>query len=129
MKIAVTSQNFRTISGHAGKTRRFLAYELEGLGPPRELERLDLPQEMMMHEFRGTEHPLQRFDALITGGAGEGFVRRLGAWGVKVAITDETDPLKAVLAYARGDLVPGVGAHAHAHHHDHDDGHGGCGGC
>ncbi|MEW8693532.1 MAG: nitrogen fixation protein, partial [Candidatus Thiodiazotropha endolucinida] len=27
MKIAVTSQNFRTITQHAGKTRRFLIYE------------------------------------------------------------------------------------------------------
>ena len=27
MKIAVTSQNFRTITPHAGTTRRFLVYE------------------------------------------------------------------------------------------------------
>jgi len=27
MRIGVTSQNFRTITGHAGKTRRFLVFE------------------------------------------------------------------------------------------------------
>ena len=27
MKIGITSQNFRTITGHAGKTRRFLVFE------------------------------------------------------------------------------------------------------
>ena len=29
MRIAVTSQNFKTITGHAGKSRRFLIYDLE----------------------------------------------------------------------------------------------------
>ena len=28
MRIGVTSQNFRTITGHAGKTRRFLIYDV-----------------------------------------------------------------------------------------------------
>jgi len=27
MKIAVASQNFRTVTPHAGRTRRFLVYE------------------------------------------------------------------------------------------------------
>ena len=45
MKIGVGSQNFRTITGHAGKTRRFLIYEA-GQAGIREIERLDLPKEM-----------------------------------------------------------------------------------
>jgi predicted Fe-Mo cluster-binding NifX family protein len=128
MKIAVTSQNFRTITGHAGKTTHFLVFEASGEAPPREIERLDLPPEMMMHEFRGgVEHPLQRVNALITGGAGDGFVRRLGAWGVAVAITEETDPVAAVQAFVRGDLLPaqpGAGGH-----HGHPHGDGGCHHC
>jgi hypothetical protein len=28
MKIAVTSQNFSTITGHAGRARRFLMYDI-----------------------------------------------------------------------------------------------------
>lgn len=30
MKIAVTSQNLSTISGHAGRCRKFWIYEVEG---------------------------------------------------------------------------------------------------
>ena len=136
MKIAVTSQNFRTITGHAGKTTHFLVFEYTEGGPAREVERLDLPREMMMHEFRGeVAHPLQKVDALITGGAGDGFVRRLAAWGVHVAVTAETDPVTAVTAFARGQLTPAApgtgGHHGHGHDHDHghDHGHGHGGGC
>ena len=28
MRIAVTSQNFRTVTGHAGKARRFLVFDV-----------------------------------------------------------------------------------------------------
>jgi predicted Fe-Mo cluster-binding NifX family protein len=132
MKIAVTSQNFRTITGHAGKTAHFLVFEATPAEPPREVERLDLPREMMMHEFRGdSEHPLQRVDALITGGAGDGFIRRLAAWGVRVAVTEETDPVVAVSAFTRGELLPatpGLGG-GHHHHHHGGEGHHGCGSC
>jgi hypothetical protein len=58
MRIAVTSQNFKTITGHAGKTRRFLVYETVGVESPVEIERLDLPQEMSIHEYQGEDHPL-----------------------------------------------------------------------
>ena len=54
MKIGITSQNFRTITGHAGKTRRFLIYADDGSGKAVEIDRLDLPKEMSMHAFRGT---------------------------------------------------------------------------
>ena len=30
MKIAVTSQNRKTVTGHAGKCRKFWIYEVEG---------------------------------------------------------------------------------------------------
>jgi predicted Fe-Mo cluster-binding NifX family protein len=123
VKIAITSQNFRTITGHAGKTTHFLVFEGSAGEALREVERLDLPAELMMHAFRGTDgHPLQAVDALITGGAGEGFVRRLGAWGVRVAITSETDPTAAVRAFLKGELAPATGPEGHHHH-------GGSGGC
>ncbi|CAK0762635.1 hypothetical protein CCP3SC1_390001 [Gammaproteobacteria bacterium] len=47
MKIAVTSQNFRTISEHAGKARRFLIFEADSLGCPQEIGRLDLLKEQL----------------------------------------------------------------------------------
>lgn len=78
MKIAVTSQNFRTITQHAGKTRRFLIYEQDPeTGQAHELARLNLPKQMSMHKFRGDDHPIFKMDYLITGGSGQGFVQRM----------------------------------------------------
>jgi predicted Fe-Mo cluster-binding NifX family protein len=108
MKIGVTSQNFRTVTGHAGKTRRFLVYEAQQ-SEIQELERLDLPKEMSMHEFRGDRHPLDALDVLITASCGQGFVRRMAAKGVRVVTTGETDPLQAVTGVVAGiDLPPPV---------------------
>jgi predicted Fe-Mo cluster-binding NifX family protein len=112
MKIGVTSQNFRTITGHAGKTRRFLVYESRQ-SEIRELERLDLPKEMSMHEFRGDRHPLDSFDVLITASCGQGFVQRMGAKGVRVIATGETDPMKAVTAVVAGADLPTPLPHEH----------------
>ncbi len=113
MKIAVTSQNFRTITGHAGKTRRFLIYADNGQGKAVEVDRLDLPREMAMHEFRGNEHPLQVADVLITAGCGEGFVRRMAAWGIQVLATRETDPQAAAQAVLEGRPLPPPEPHTH----------------
>jgi predicted Fe-Mo cluster-binding NifX family protein len=112
VKIGVTSQNFRTITGHAGKTRRFLVYETQS-SEIRELERLDLPKEMSMHEFRGDRHPLDTLDVLITASFGQGFERRMAAKGVRVVATGETDPLKAVAGIAAGDDLPPPLPHEH----------------
>ena len=49
MNIAVTSQNFRTITGHAGKTRRFLVFTGTTEGEWLETDRLDLPKDMIWH--------------------------------------------------------------------------------
>ena len=106
MKIGITSQNFRTITGHAGKTRRFLVLSPQANGTVQEVERLNLPKEMSMHEFRGDAHPVYDLDVLITGGCGEGFTQRLAFYGVKVIATAETDPLKAATDYLAGLIFP-----------------------
>jgi predicted Fe-Mo cluster-binding NifX family protein len=127
MRIAVTSQNFRTITGHAGKTTHFLVFDASPDAPLEAARELALPPELMMHAFRGqADHPLRHVDAIITGGCGEGFVRRLGAWGVRVAVTGEADPAVAVQAFLRGELAAPAPGDDHGHHHH---GHGGCGGC
>lgn len=112
MKIGVTSQNFRTITGHAGKTRRFLVYESQQ-AEIQEVERLDLPKAMSMHEFRGDRHPLDALDVLITAGCGQGFVQRMAAKGVRVIATSETDPLKAVADLVAGTPLPPPVPHTH----------------
>ena len=117
MKIAVTSQNFRTVTGHAGKARRFLVFEAGPSEPPREVERLDLPKELAFHDFHGHgHHPVDGVDLLISAGAGDGFIHRLGARGVRVALTSESDPQAAIRAFFDGTLPPPL-PHDHGHHH------------
>jgi predicted Fe-Mo cluster-binding NifX family protein len=113
MRIGVTSQNFRTITGHAGKTRRFLVYEADGETEPREVERLDLPREMSLHEYHGDDHPIYGLDAVITASCGSGFVQRLGRRGVKVVATSEQDPAAAAAALAAGRPLPAADPHDH----------------
>ena len=118
MKIAVTSQNFRTITQHAGKTRRFLIFERDpATGEVREMARLDLPKELSMHEFRGQEHPIFEMDYLIAGSGGQGFIGRMASEGVQVILTAEQDPLTAAQAVAEGRPLAPPAAHEHHHHH------------
>jgi predicted Fe-Mo cluster-binding NifX family protein len=122
MRIAVSSQNFKTVTGHAGKSRRFIVYEAEAGGTPQELERLDLDKGMSLHDYHGDDHPLFGLGlaALVTQGAGQGFMQRMERHGVAVYATSEGDPLVAVARVAAGLPLPA----ALPHDHDHDDGDG-----
>jgi predicted Fe-Mo cluster-binding NifX family protein len=127
MKIAVASQNFRTITPHAGRSRKFLIYEAAEGGEPAEVDRLDLPKEMSFHEFHEDgPHPLDAADVLIVGSCGARFVERLASRGITAVATAETDPVKAVKDYLAGTLSAGL-PHEHGpgegHHHDHGHGH------
>ena len=114
MKIAVTSQNFRTVTGHAGKSRRFLVYETGTDNEPSEIERIDLPKGMAFHDFHGDgPHPVDVVDVLITTGCGQGFQSRMASRGIRVVATSETDPLKAAAAVAKGEPLPPPEPHAH----------------
>ncbi len=119
MRIAVTSQNFKSVSGHAGKSRRFIVFRAAPPADPVEVERLDLPLEMSMHEFTGGAHPLDEMDLIITASAGQGFVAKMAQRGVQVIVCGESDPHQAVLDYLDGMVKP-------AAPHEHADG---CGCC
>ncbi|MBB5048937.1 putative Fe-Mo cluster-binding NifX family protein [Rhodopseudomonas rhenobacensis] len=106
MLIAVASQNFRTVTGHAGKSRRFLVFDAAPGQPPHEVERLDLPKELAIHEFQDDgAHPLDAVDVVIAGSAGAGFVNRMAARGVQTVATAETDPAAAVAQFVAGTLI------------------------
>ncbi|MBU0498841.1 MAG: nitrogen fixation protein [Gammaproteobacteria bacterium] len=117
MKIAVTSQNLREITGHAGKARRFIVYVPGEDGEPVEVERISLPKEMTLHEFRGADHPLFGFDVVITASCGQGFADRMATQGVKVIATSEKDPLRAAKAVIAGTALPPPEPHDHNHDH------------
>lgn len=117
MKIAVASQDRRSITEHAGRCRKFWIYEIEQnrVGHKHLLE---LPEEQSFHDSSPhAPHPLDDVQVLIAGNLGIGLFGRLAARGIKAVITPETDPDRAVAAYLDGSLVtcaPGA-------HHDSAD--------
>lgn len=97
MIIGVTSQNLRTITGHASKARSFLVYESVSGQPLQTLDPIELSMDMSIHAWdkRG-DHPLLALDYLITGPCGKSFINQMKQYGVRVKTTDDTDPLAAV---------------------------------
>jgi predicted Fe-Mo cluster-binding NifX family protein len=110
--IAVTSEDFRRISGHAGRCRRFLIYRVASGYAPELLETLELPAGQALHAWGDRDgHPVFEADVVLSQSAGEGFVRKLEARGIEVALTTESDPVCAIRGYLAGTL-----ARAPAHH-------------
>jgi predicted Fe-Mo cluster-binding NifX family protein len=111
MKIAVASQNQKTISAHAGKTSRFLIYTIsEGDNMVIGTELINLDKDDILHNrFHNSispwaPHPIYDVDLVITAGAGPGFVNRLATQATKVVITPETSPDRAIKLYLEGTL-------------------------
>ena len=113
MKIGIASQNLKTITAHAGKTRKFIVYDSSPDGSWAEDYTIKLPKEMSMHEFTGTEHPLDELDVLIVGGCGPGFIRKMQRRGVEVIATSETSPVNAIKTYVAGQPLPAAAPHEH----------------
>jgi predicted Fe-Mo cluster-binding NifX family protein len=119
MKIGITSQNFRTITGHAGKTRRFLVYEVDPDGQVAEADRWDLPKTMSLHEYHGQDHPLFDLDVLITAGCGDNFRQRMQQHGVVVVTTASSDPADTLRRYLDNEDLPPAAPHDHGTDHTH----------
>ncbi len=121
MKIAFTYQNAREITGHAGKTSRFLIYTLDDSHQIVNLEVVNLQKEDILHmRFHESPepyapHPIFDVDILITGGAGSGFVNRMANQSVNVLITSETDP-ETALKLLISQKLPILTSHNHHHH-------------
>lgn len=117
MKIAITSQNFKSVTNHAGKARRFLVFEIIDGQEPQEIDRISLPKEMAFHELAmGTAHPIDGVDALLSASFGAGFARKMAARHITASLTEETDPLKAIEIFlAKGQVLPSGGCGGHHH--------------
>jgi len=88
MKIAVSSQDFRKVSGHAGQARRWLVMAAEDGSDPVVAEQLELPPALVFHHFKGSGvHPLDAASVLITRFAGDGFVTKMRKRGIEVRQT------------------------------------------
>ena len=104
MKIAVTSQNRKNITGHAGRCRKFWVFSIEGNSIV-DKNLVELPKEQCFHDSSPhDDHPLDEIDVLISGGMGQGLVRRLQRKGIESLVTTEVDPETAVSLYMKGQL-------------------------
>jgi len=95
MKIAITSPNAKTISGHAGKCPGYLIYEVEDDNITK--SHIKLSKEQVFKNFSGAlsqnpEHPLHGINVFITQSLGEGLSNRLDQDNIKVYTTAEENP-------------------------------------
>lgn len=112
MKIAVTSQNLRHVTGHAGMCRNFLLFDVdEQRQEIKLLPALRLSGEETFHAAQNTAtHPLDGVQYLISGGMGQGLVDKLLQRGIQPVLTQEIEPLQALKALLDGTLQPTVEA-------------------
>lgn len=107
MKIAVASSDFTTVTGHAGRARNWLVYDIAANGDPGTPQRLELPGDQVFHHAEdGRPHPLDGVAALIAQSAGEGFLKNMEQRGIRPVLTAETDPETAVRALLADSVTP-----------------------
>jgi predicted Fe-Mo cluster-binding NifX family protein len=109
MKIAVTYQNGRTISGHAGRTNRFLIYTTENQKVI-DKQDLELDKEQTFHNVFHNglepvpEHPLLNIVAIIAVDMGAGFFQKMKMNNIDAINTGESDPDIAIEKLLAGKL-------------------------
>nr|WP_166929681.1 NifB/NifX family molybdenum-iron cluster-binding protein [Rhizomicrobium electricum] len=123
VKFAVASDDFQSVSGHAGHAARFLVFEAEAGQEPVEVARIDLTEDQTIHNFQGGAHPLDGVEVLIAGSAGSCFVERMQSRGIATVVAKGITPAMAVTAYLAGVIRPLTEAGAcecsGGHHHQH----------
>jgi predicted Fe-Mo cluster-binding NifX family protein len=118
MKIAVTSQNRKNITDHAGRCRKFWIFHIENDAVV-DKQLLELPREQSFHDSSPhDDHPLDDVDVLISGGMGQGLMKRLARKNIQCLITSEDDPASAVSLFIEGKLA---GDRPRAHSHGTDE--------
>jgi|AGTN01.1.fsa_nt_gi Dinitrogenase iron-molybdenum cofactor. len=107
MKVAVASSDFAKVTGHAGRARKWLVFEVDADGAVGQPSRLELESDNVFHYAEdGGPHPLDGVDAVIAHSAGDGFLKNMEKRGIQPVLTAETDPLKAVRDYLDRTLSP-----------------------
>jgi len=142
IKVAITSQNKRTVTKHAGECRNFLIYTIENEKViSKEVLSLEGNQTLKytFHEDPSEIpfNPVYEMDILLSGSIGRGGINKLAMNNVAAYVIREKDPDVAVEKLLNGTLEafePVSNHHHHDHdhhdhhHHEHTHGGGGCGG-
>ena len=96
LRIAVSSQNRKTVTDHAGRCRKFWVYEVRQNKVDNKVLR-ELTLEQTLHSSQlGEDHPLDDVHVLITAGMSPFLYQRLQRSGIRGFVTDQSDPDLAV---------------------------------
>lgn len=113
MKIAIASDDGKTISSHFGRTKGFVVFEIED----KEIKNQEYRPNTYTGHARGLEgnhnadhhgpilNALSDCKVVISNGMGRRIYNDLKGIGIEVFITDETDVKKAIDLYLRGELI------------------------
>ena len=135
LNVAITSQNKKTVFEHAGKCTRFLVYHIKD-NTLIDKKVLEITKEESLHNFfhnHSTEievkNPLEGVNMLLTGGIGDGAIRKLANVGIATHLIEEKDPDLAIEKLLNGTLAAkrtgncncscSGGEHKHEHKHGH----------
>ena len=124
IKVAVTAQNRKTISSHAGVCRNYFIYTIND-DNTYEKELLELAKnETLRYTFHDdkSENPQNKIfnmDVILTGGIGLGAVNRLAAKKVTALIIKETEPDIAIEKFLNKTLNFFEAKHNHKSKHNH----------
>lgn len=136
-KIAVTVQNRRTISEHAGRCKNFLIYTIQNSVITNKYL-LELTEDETLHNVfhngPNSESILFNMNILITRGIGEGAINKLATKNVVCLKVGEKDPDLAIEKLINGTLEAytpisvescgsNCGQHKHKHEHTHNHNH------
>lgn len=108
MKIAIATNDYSHVSGHAGQARHWLLYDSDTPSP--EPLRIQLEKAQVFHHWdEEGSHPLDDVAVIVAGSAGDGFRRRMSKRGVAVLLTSERDAEQALSAVLKGAVLPEPG--------------------
>ncbi|MDR2787419.1 MAG: hypothetical protein LBD06_03490 [Candidatus Accumulibacter sp.] len=96
LRIAVCSQNRRTITEHAGRCRKFWVYEIRGNAIDNKTLRELTPEQTLHSSPLGNGHPLDDVHVMITATITPFLYQRLQRGGIRPFVTEESDPDEAV---------------------------------
>ncbi|MEE4277735.1 MAG: NifB/NifX family molybdenum-iron cluster-binding protein [Halieaceae bacterium] len=103
MKIAIASQNRRSVTDHVGRCRRFWIYQLDGESAA-EGELLELPKEGTLHALAPDIPPaLQGVNVLIAAEINDKLRQRLHRHGIEGRVSACSEPADALAEFVKSD--------------------------
>lgn len=107
MKIAIATDEFRTVAGHAGQASDWLLYDCRPDTGPGTAQRISLERAQVFHHWASNSaHPLDGIEVIVARSAGDGFLRRMQKRGVAVLLTSETNAETALRCVLAGEALP-----------------------